>query len=534
MRRMTQSVIIVLALLLLAHSAFAAGQEEATAAPAGFRESGFPIVEDTVTLTAFASRRSRDIPLRDLPLFAALEERTNVRIDWTELEVGYGERKSLILASGDLPDIFWGAGLNDSDVLGNLESFVPLRGLIDSYAPHVTRFMELEPLARGIAVAPDGEMYSMPARMPHRPNPYHTFAINKSWLDNLGLDVPTTTEEFFDVMLAFKNEDANLNGDPNDEIPWAESTWGGTRFEWLRASFGLRGSRVGLRELQVVDGGRAHFTPSTDEYKAFVSYLSRLWEAGLIDPESFTQNETQWRTKMRNDGFDYFVVGGASVFTIESMFGSRGDDEYIAIPPLVGPFGHQEFIDNGLEPVNRHRAAITILNEHPEVTMRWLDTHYEDDVSVQMQYGFLGERLTKNEQGMYEFLPLDDPNMSYDVAKWMFAPANPAPMGVYPALEARIVPDPTTAIKMAESAEMVQYVKPEFSYPRVFLDQDISREVAIIWADLESIILENYAKWIVEGGIESEWDGYIRQLEAANLARYMEIYQTALDAYLAN
>lgn len=44
-------------------------------------------------------------------------------------------------------------------------------------------------------------------------------SINKQWLDNLKLEVPATTDELYTVLKAFKEQDANGNGDSKDEIP---------------------------------------------------------------------------------------------------------------------------------------------------------------------------------------------------------------------------------------------------------------------------------------------------------------------------
>ncbi len=69
---------------------------------------------------------------------------------------------------------------------------------------------------------PDGNIYSMPGGKMH--SRMHVTQgiqyINTQWLDNLGLEMPTTMEEFYDVLCAFRDEDANGNGDPNDEIPF--------------------------------------------------------------------------------------------------------------------------------------------------------------------------------------------------------------------------------------------------------------------------------------------------------------------------
>lgn len=61
--------------------------------------------------------------------------------------------------------------------------------------------------------------------------------LNKTWLDNLGLTYPETVEELYTVLKAFKEQDANGNGDPNDEIPISFDTSAGARLEHvLRAA----------------------------------------------------------------------------------------------------------------------------------------------------------------------------------------------------------------------------------------------------------------------------------------------------------
>ena len=47
------------------------------------------------------------------------------------------------------------------------------------------------------------------------------FWINQTWLDNLGLKAPATLDELYDVLVAFRDQDADGNGDPSDEIPLA-------------------------------------------------------------------------------------------------------------------------------------------------------------------------------------------------------------------------------------------------------------------------------------------------------------------------
>lgn len=497
-----------------------------------FNKTGLPIVNETVTIEVVVRRGTKNVPLKEMGMFANLEEATNIHIEWQELDSGYKEKTALMLASGDLPDLFYGNGLADSDILGNIEVFVPLTALIEEYAPNYTKMMDRSAEFAKIAIAPDGEMYSLASRLPHRPIAYAPLVMNKTWLDNLGLDIPVTTDDFYDVLLAFKDGDPNGNGDTTDEIPWSSSSW--NRFDWLYGSFGLMGNREKTTKLLQVNDGKVKFLAITDEYKAFVQYLNKINSAGLLDKETFTQDETQWRAKLRNEGGDGYIVGSALVFTIESMFGPDSADHYVALPPLVGPFGDQLFRDNSLNPINRNRGSITTSNENPEITMRWLDEMYTDDMSVQLQYGTIGEQLEITADGMYDFLPLDDPNMSYDVSKWMFAPANWAPMGVYKELEARIIPNPSTKAKVAMDNELSKYTDSQYSYPKVFMDKETTDELSIIQADIQNMVDQKLAKWVVEGGVEEEWDQYIADIEAMGLERFVEIYQNELDKYNAS
>ena len=60
---------------------------------------------------------------------------------------------------------------------------------------------------------PDGHIYSLPKKLPMRPIVGNQLFINKKWLDNLGLKMPETYDDLVTVLQAFKDKDANGNGD---------------------------------------------------------------------------------------------------------------------------------------------------------------------------------------------------------------------------------------------------------------------------------------------------------------------------------
>ena len=115
----------------------------------------------------------------------------------------------------------------DSEYSNHAEFFLPLDDLIDQYMPNLKAAFEADPDFRNICLAADGKIYTLPKNLPCRPNVGLQFFLNRDWLDRLGLEMPDTLDELTEVLRAFKNEDANGNGDPNDEIPVSFTDFGG-------------------------------------------------------------------------------------------------------------------------------------------------------------------------------------------------------------------------------------------------------------------------------------------------------------------
>ena len=98
--------IVLIVILVLALPAFSEPQSEAK--KAGFHETGYPIVDNTVTLRIFGQKDPlHRKPFNELPVIMKTEKLTNVHIDWIEVPAAaVNEKKNLMLASNDLPDAF--------------------------------------------------------------------------------------------------------------------------------------------------------------------------------------------------------------------------------------------------------------------------------------------------------------------------------------------------------------------------------------------------------------------------------------------
>lgn len=167
----------------------------------------------------------------EMELFKRMEELTNVHIVWDQIpQAEYDEKKNLLLAAAasagsELPDGFFGKfSLSASDLVtyGSQGILIPLNDLIDQYAPNLKALFEAHPEIKSMVTAPDGNIYSTPyVQQGEDGTIASNMMINVTWLERLGLEKPTTMEELKAVLTAFRDLDANGNGDPHDlQIQW--------------------------------------------------------------------------------------------------------------------------------------------------------------------------------------------------------------------------------------------------------------------------------------------------------------------------
>ena len=514
-------------LIITSITVWSGGGSQPSAAGAGtnFNPTGMPIVNTPVELTALTVRHANmGESFINNTWMVELERRSNVRINWQVFSsVGWEERKAILLASGNLPDIIIGSIVfNDTDIMGNLDMFLPLDDLINQHMPRYRAAMQAIPALRSIATFPDGRMYSMSRNLPNWSTVANQPIINGTWLDRLGLGIPSNLDEFVAVLRAFRDNDANGNGNPNDEFP---ISFTGERIPaGLLEPFGITNSSAS--QMSIIDGRVFHW-PSSPEYRDAIRWVRQLWVEGLIDPESYTQSSAMLLGKHQNP--EAPQVGVAWAWTpLSGTFGQWGFQN-IAIPPIAGPTGRRYASGdhNGFLSIMRNEALITIFCSMPEVAARYLDEWYESEASIQNLWGPIGISITKHDDGTYS-LNSPPPGMSASDMYWGNSLRDFGPKFIEPGFSDRIRLDPTSGdgLKM-EIARMAEaYVMEPF--PNIIFSPREMEELAALTVDLNSLINQTQARWVTQGGIDNEWDNYIRQLNAIGLQRYIAIL---MDGY---
>lgn len=499
---------------------------------ANFNQTGLPIVNEPVTLKMVSPKAALAPEYSEMEIFKRLEEQTNVKIEWENIpDTDYAEKKNLLLASGNLPDAFYAAGFSDYELInyGNDGTIIPLEELIDQYAPNLKALFERRPDIKSAITAPDGHIYGLPSWEENNlgRNPFF-HVINKKWLDKLGLKMPETLDEYTQALVAFKTQDPNGNGKA-DEIPLSFM-----HMQWCMDIGGIFGA-FGLpdnMEHRIVRDGKVIFTATQPEYKEALSYFHENWyKQGLIDPESFTQDAAQYLAKGKTADE---TLGSYIWWEVEEVVGSERSKDYALLSPLAGPNGDRTIgRGNGGGPA-RGAFVITKANRYPEITMRWIDQQYEPYMAAQIHWGPLDVVFKKDENGKLVNLPLPE-GTSAGEFRQKVAPGAGGP-GVITIEDLGKVVDlePRAQQRVKDLEEYYDPFMEKENYPSIFFNPEELDRINKIEPELIKYANTQRGKFIVDGGVDEQWDSYVKTLEKMGLNELMEIYQTGLDRYNAS
>ncbi|HEU4465403.1 MAG TPA: ABC transporter substrate-binding protein [Agromyces sp.] len=494
----------------------------------GFNETGLPIVDETLTLSIAGEKASLAPDYNEMELVQQWEEDTNIAIEWNMLapEV-YLDKRNLLLASNDLPDAFLNSRFTDDELVryGTDGTLIPLEGLIEQYAPNLQAIFEERPELKAAVTASDGHIYSLPSaeELGLAAVPFF-WSINKSWLDALGLDVPTTVDEYHDALVAFKTQDPNGNGKA-DEIPlsFINNWWCADIGDLFAALGGIADNS----DHRIVRDGEVIYTGADERYRDAIATLHEWYEEGLIDPESFTQDDKAYLAKGKTETP---VLGSYVWWETAEVVGTDRADEYVLLPVLEGVegqlVGRSNYADFG-----RNAFAITSANEFPSATMRWVDELYEPVMAAQVSYGPVGETLVENADGVLEQAELPEGVNAGELRQKVALGAGAPHVLTREHFETVVLPEPRALERLLDLEEhYLPYAEPE-NYPSVFFSVEELEEISSIEADIKALVEQKRAEWITSGGVEGEWDAYVSQLESMGLERLVEIWQAGYDRF---
>lgn len=504
----------------------------------------FPIVEDKITLRVMigANPAVEDFYTNEFTKY--FEELTNIRVEWEIVPASMGaEKLNLALASGELPDVIMMMDVTPEQqaLYGQQGVLLPLNDFIEEYGVNTKKMFEESPLVKGTITSADGNIYALPA-----PNEcYHCSMrqkmwIYEPWLTELGLDMPTTTDEFYDVLKAFKERDPNKNNQA-DEIPFSGAPQQGQTStltisveNFLMNAF----TYAPFTRLYVNEEGKVDVPFTKDGWKEGLAYLHKLYKDGLMDPQALTRDPGQLVQLGENPDVAILgAVSGPNMSVVTQLNGASGRwKEYVAVPPLKGPSGLQVTQYDPYQ-VAPGKFVITHKATNPEAAFRFADALYDrentlrstiGEPDVDWRWAEAGEIALNGEAAVYKDMS------AFGVTQnkhWSQSGIAYRPHSLR--LGAVVNSDnPLETILYEETKNKYEpyQVDVERILPPLNLSVDQSQEIADLSKTIYDYTNEMMARFIIgDADLDAEWDKYLKTLDSMNLARYLDIYQEAYE-----
>lgn len=538
MKKLT-CLLLTLAMLLSISTALAATGDEGLGY--GFNPTGERIVDDEITVKVLYQRDARHGDFNNYWFIDYVAEKTGIRLEFELVEkAAWGERVSIAFATDDYPDVFMN-GMSTTIINKYAEEgyLVNLEPLIKKYTPFtVSEYNKYPELVKEVYAA-DGGIYYMPSINASPRDLVTTYPswINAQWLKNLNLEMPTTLDELYTVLKAIKTQDANLDGDPNNEIPVVSSN-GGKFSTLVISSLGYVDNRNAIADDRYV------YVPTTETYKAYLKWMNRFYSEGLLDNEYFTSSGENLRAK-ESTGLAAMI----DMTPYEVLAATY--EEFKGLSPLTSDLNQTKMWPaQSACRLSWGTCVVTDKCQYPEAIVRLIDWFYTVDgsraVRAGCEYG-----TWKDEQGVeygWEIVtPADQTADGHLIAKlhmgdyssyWAcrlgeIGPTN-LPFNSTDAVNDIIIAGDKMNLWLYNQVMDSGVVAARtFSLPQLsFTDDESTRKS--VYLDLTNYV-DNMESKFIKGAldIDANWEDFQEQLQKYDVNGMCEIYQAALDRYNA-
>lgn len=510
--------------------AAAAATEAATAEPAEF---SYPMDTDTkltywMELNANVAANYNN--MADTELGKNLMAQTGIDVEFSHPAVGQtAEAFNLLLSEEKLPDIIEYSWLGYS---GGPEKaikdgvIIPLNDVIDQYCPNLKAYLAANPEIDKMVKTDDGTYYCFPfIRGGDTLLTSMGLFLRGDWLEELGLEVPTTIEEWEIVLTKFKEEKGAAA-----PFSYQYSSGGLTNNMPFAYAYGV------TRNFYVNDEGKVVFGAIEDGYKEYLQLMNKWMEAGLIDIDLLTLTGDQVAAKMTNGtaGASFAYCGSGMGNWTTAGQATNENFTLVAAPyPTLVDGEKPEMGQRDNNYLGTGSAAITTTCEDVEAAARFLDFAYSDAGHTLYNFGAEGVSYEMVDGAPhYTDLLLKNPDglsITHAMAGHIRANYNgPFVQDEAYAQQYYTLDTQKEAVKIWSNTNMGKHV-----IPPITPSSDEAKEQSQIMNEINTYRDQYTVKFILGDADFSEWDAYVEQIKKMGLDRVLEIQNSALDRYNA-
>lgn len=473
----------------------------------------------------------------DMPAIKAAEEATGIHINWVPILHSVStEQTNIMLASNELPDAMLGL-VSTAQVAANMELFYDIskEGLLETYAPNVYADIEQTAGGLGLVTWSDGSIRTLPTNAEVDSYGAQSGAImwmNKAWLEKLGKDIPTTTEEFYDVLCAFRDNDMNGNGDTTDEIPFsfADVYYNGQLYN-LAGWFGIGAQNNNFKWMCLkVEDGKVLPTIDTEQYRAFLEFTHTLAADNLLDVEGFSQTLDQYKSKVKDGLLGCYYGWGTGWFTDKELAA-----QYVPVKPI-------QALD-GIDPIHHGTRnkfggnlcgfAISADCENVEALLHWWNyLNSSTEMKVTATIGEKGIAWDYDENGYITTLtPSEHTKLPEGWIEVNYTYTYGLNGGIGPYLRKDEMSRPNQNDVRVQAVNILydMMIDVNDSITSKVIDPAKDEERSFIESELMVYLKNFFATSIMDGVTDASWEEYINQLKTYQYYDWIEWYQRYLD-----
>ncbi len=456
--------------------------------------------------------------------YRQIEEQTGVHVDFTEVKDSeWSSSVSLAFAKGKMPDMILRGSLDVEEYGVTRHLLVPLDEYMErGFLPNYTARMDQAGLREQLT-ASDGHIYQLGFLISQDVNTNGHFFINRTWLERLGLPVPSTVEELTETLRRFRQEDCNGNG-IRDEIPleftFDDNTTG------VYNLFSFFGLPLNEDYVYADPDGRVRFAPEEEPFFETLDWMHRMYREELLDIDFISQGSSIWAAKVNE--------GNTGMFSYWRLQNTALTPETAAAYQVMLPVhaeGRKACLPRNMD-IIEFGAALTTDNRDIGASLRWLDAQFETENMLVSQNGPVGDTLTKREDGLYEVKYVPPDNELYQsvpvICGQFFAPAAYYASVYVPAAHRQ---EKAAYCALYEQGDVLEPVSSKLLTVVAPKTTAESAAVSRLKAKLKSAVDSAIVTMVTQGVTEERREAFLRELRENGSAEYVEVYRQVYDRW---
>lgn len=464
------------------------------------------------------------------PFYQGLDKHTGIKVDWQFPTDGSSAAQAfnLLLAENEYPDMIhnYFIGATDIQVGELLDDGViqDLTELLPKKAPNYWKFLQDHPDFDKAMKTDDGRYFGFGY---FREDPiqqvYKGPLVRKDWLDEQGLKVPETIQEFENVIRVFNDKyGAKFSFVPDWQL-----------VPGMSGSFGAHGTftmRYYIDENNKVQIGHTH-----KEWKDYMTWLNKLWKEQLLDPDLLTLNADDFVKKANNDKFGITQAGAISRLMGDAVKnGSKAN--WVAAPYPKQADGSKPvdiFGEGGMATPMVTAISTSAKGAKLDKALKWLDWAFTEEGQTYWNYGDKGVSWEeKDGEKVYTDL-IEKNDLGKGEAVRLYSGNSQNGLGVQEIRLDRLNKEfdadrEAGSVWYNSNPDALKIQLPS----SVTMTSEESKSVADVTSTLGTYVQENSFKFLTGERSLDEFDDFVKELDELGLPKLLAAKQAAYDRYL--